>query len=216
MKKPDRKKIVRELSVDCIGSLLIGISVVVFAVGADFAPGGINGLAVILNHLFHLPMGAAVICLNIPIILGTFRLLGREFFLSSVKTMVIGSLFLDYVVCYLAPFTGNRLMASVFAGIFAGAGYALIFMQDSSTGGTDFIIMSVKKLKPGFSIGQITQILDGSVILLAGFVYKEMSVIFYGLVYTVVTSLMIDLVIRLFSGRLMPQPIRRFFAVKAL
>ena len=216
MKNANTETIMRMLAVDCLGSLFIGISVVVFAVGADFAPGGINGLAVILNHLFHLPMGAAVICLNIPIILTTFRLLGKEFFLSSVKTMVISSLFIDYVVCYLAPFAGNRLASSVMAGLFAGAGYALIFMQGSSTGGTDFIIMSVKKLKPGFSIGQITQILDGSVILLAGFVYKEIDVIFYGLVYTVVTSMVIDLVIRVFEDCRMPRPLRQFFAVKVL
>lgn len=216
MKNINTESVLRALSVDVIGSLLIGISVVVFAVGADFAPGGITGIAVLLNYLLHVPVGAATILLNIPIILGSFRLLGKDFFFASVKTMVISSLFIDYVVCYLDPFTGNRFLASVLAGIVGGAGYALIYMQDSSTGGTDFIIMSVKKLKPGFSVGQITQLLDGSIIFLAAFVYKEVGVIFYGLVYTAVISATIDFVIKIFSDCRMPRPLKQFFVIKAL
>lgn len=216
MKNINAESVLRVLSVDCLGSLLIGISIVVFAVGADFAPGGITGIAVLLNYLFHVPVGAVTILLNIPIILGSFRLLGRNFFLASVKTMVISSLFIDYVVCYMPPFTGNRLLASILAGMAGGAGYALIFMQDSSTGGTDFIIMSVKKLKPNFSVGQITQVMDGSIILLAAAVYKEASVIFYGLVYTAVISITIDFVIKTFSDCRMPRPLRQFFVIKAL
>lgn len=215
MNRIETKDIIRMLAVDGIGSLLLGIGVSVFAVSADFAPGGITGMGVLVNYLFHIPIGLAVIFLNIPIILGTFRLLGRKFFLSSVKTMLINAFFIDHVVCYITPFTGNRLAAAVFAGIFAGAGYALIFMQDSSTGGTDFIIMSIKRIKPNYSIGQITQVLDGSVILLAGFVYREVDVIFYGIVYTIVTSVMIDFVIRVFSDQRFPYPLRRFFAVRA-
>ena len=84
----------RALFVDFVGSLLIGISVVVFAVGANFTPGGITGFAILVNYLSGLPVGATIICMNIPIILVSYRLLGREFFLLSVKTMVISSLLL--------------------------------------------------------------------------------------------------------------------------
>ncbi len=206
----------RALFVDFVGSLLIGISVVVFAVGANFTPGGITGFAILVNYLSGLPVGATIICMNIPIILVSYRLLGREFFLLSVKTMVISSLFIDYVVCYLPAFTGSRFTASVLAGAFAGIGYALIFMQNSSTGGTDFLIMAVKQLKPGLSVGQITQVIDGSVILISGFVYKDIDALIYGIIYTIVTSLMIDAVIKAFGAARMPRPLKQFFVVKAL
>ena len=36
---------------DVIGSVFIGVSIVCFAVAADFAPGGVNGIAVMANYL---------------------------------------------------------------------------------------------------------------------------------------------------------------------
>lgn len=199
MKTKFLQKLLPALAVDCIGSLLIGISVVVFALNADFAPGGINGMGIIVNYLTGLPIGAIIIALNIPMILVSFRLLGRHFFLSSVKTMLISSFFIDHVVCYLPAFTGSRLAAAIFSGVFAGTGFALIYLQNSSTGGSDFLIMSVKKLKPQLSIGRITQMLDGSVILLAGFIFHNVDAVFYGIIYTVINSLVIDTVMKLLT-----------------
>lgn len=200
MKKNYLQKLLQALAVDCIGSLLIGISVVVFALNADFAPGGINGMGIIVNYLTGLPIGTIIIALNIPMILICFRLLGRHFFLSSVKTMLISSFFIDHVVCYLPAFTGNRLAAAILAGASAGTGFALIYLQNSSTGGSDFLIMSVKKLKPQLSIGRITQMLDGSVILLAGFIFHNVDAVFYGVIYTLVNSLVIDAVMKLLTS----------------
>ena len=69
---------------DILGSLFLGCSIVCFAVQANFAPGGVNGLAVIANYLFQVPIGLAAVIINIPIILLTFRKLGKAFFLISV------------------------------------------------------------------------------------------------------------------------------------
>lgn len=200
MKTTFLRKLLPALATDCIGSFLIGISVVVFAMNADFAPGGINGMGVIVNYLTGLPIGTIIIALNIPMILVSFRLLGRQFFLTSVKTMLISSFFMDHVVCHLPAFTGSRLTAALLSGVFAGIGLALIYLQNSSTGGSDFLIMSVKKLKPQLSIGRITQMLDGSVILLAGFVFHNVDAVFYGIIYTIVASLVIDAVMKLLTA----------------
>ena len=44
------KKAAGILAVDIVASLLLGISIVVFTVSANFAPGGVSGVAVILNE----------------------------------------------------------------------------------------------------------------------------------------------------------------------
>lgn len=205
MNKTFIRRAVTALSVDCLGALLIGISVVVFALSADFAPGGINGMAIIVNYLTRLPIGTVILCLNVPIILASWRLLGKRFLLLSLKTMLISSFFIDHVVCHIPAFTGGRLTAAVCSGLFSGVGLALIYLQNSSTGGSDFLIMSTKKLKPGMSIGRITQLLDGSVILLAVFVFGKLDAFFYGVVYTLVNSLTIDQVMRLHTRKDGPQ-----------
>ena len=186
------KRIAGMLAFDIFGSLFMGASIVCFAVQADFAPGGVNGLAVLVNYLFSIPIGLAVVLINIPIILLTFRKLGKEFFIISVKTMLISSLFIDYVLCYFPVYTGSRLAASILSGITSGIGYSLIFNEGSSTGGTDFIIVAIRQKKPKLSFGLLAFFIDGIVIVLSVFVYREIWSFVYGSVYTVITSLAID------------------------
>lgn len=178
---------------DLIGSIFIGISIVCFAVAADFAPGGVNGIAVMANYLSNIPIGFATILINIPIILFTFHSLGRMFFLYSVKTMVISSFLIDYVLCYLPVYQGNRLLAAILAGITAGIGYSLIFNEGSSTGGTDFIIAAIKKKRPKMTFGLLAFVIDGIIVLFSIFVFKEVLAFIYGMIYTIITSVALDL-----------------------
>ena len=187
------KKMIFMMIYDLIGSVFIGVSIVRFAVAADFAPGGVNGLAVMANYLVNIPIGLATILINIPIILFTFHSLGKLFFLYSVKTMVISSLFIDYVLCNLPVYHGNRLLAAILAGLTAGIGYSLIFNEGSSTGGTDFIIAAIKKKRPKMTFGLLAFVIDGIVVLLSIFVFKEALAFIYGMLYTVITSVALDL-----------------------
>ena len=92
-----KKEYWKMLAYDLVGSFFLGVSIVSFAMQANFAPGGVSGLAVLANYLFQIPVGWATILINIPIILLTFRQLGKEFFLISVKSVLISSLLIDYV-----------------------------------------------------------------------------------------------------------------------
>ena len=145
------------------------------------------------NYLENIPIGLATILINIPIILFTFRSLGKAFFLYSVKTMVICSFLIDYVLCRLPLYHGSRLLAAILAGITAGIGYSLIFNEGSSTGGTDFIIAAIKKKKPKMTFGLLAFAVDGIIVLLSIFVFKEALAFIYGIVYTIVTSVALDL-----------------------
>ena len=53
---------------DVVGSILFAIGVYTFAKSADFAPGGVSGLALICNYLWDLPIGTMTLIINIPII----------------------------------------------------------------------------------------------------------------------------------------------------
>lgn len=152
-----------------------------------------NGLAVMANYLANIPIGFTTILINIPIILFTFRSLGKAFFLYSVKTMVISSFLIDYVLCYLPAYNGNRLLSAILAGITAGIGYSLIFNEGSSTGGTDFIIAAIKKKRPKMTFGLLAFVIDGIVVLFSIFVFKEALAFIYGMIYTVITSVTLDL-----------------------
>jgi len=186
------KRAAQILAYDIAASFLLGVSIVIFAVHANFAPGGVSGVAVILNYLFGAPIGLATVMINIPIIIGTYKQLGPAFFLHSVKTVLINALFIDYVVCYIPAYTGSRLAASVLSGICAGCAYSLVFNMGSSTGGTDFIMAAIRKVKPELSFGMLAFLIDSLVIIGSVFVFGEIQAFLYGAVYTVVTSVSLD------------------------
>lgn len=186
------RRIAQILAYDMAASFLLGISIVVFAVQANFAPGGVSGIAVILNYLFGAPIGLATVLINIPIIIVTYKRLGPAFFLHSVKTVLINALFVDYVVCHIPVYTGSRLLAAILSGVCAGAAYSLVFNMGSSTGGTDFIMAAIRRVKPELSFGMLAFVIDSTVILGSVFVFGEVQAFVYGMAYTVVTSLALD------------------------
>lgn len=177
---------------DIIGGMLYAAGIYTFASTANFSPGGISGLALIINHLWKLPIGLCTLLLNVPIIIICIKTLGKRFFLRSIKTMAISALIMDFVFPLLPTYSGNQLLAALFAGLLSGAGLAFVYMRDSSTGGTDFLIMSVRKKYPHMSIGSISLIIDGVVILLGGVVYGGVDAVLYGIVMTIGYTIVVD------------------------
>ncbi|MDO5733577.1 MAG: YitT family protein [Eubacteriales bacterium] len=183
----------REIFNDCIGSLLYAIGIYYFASNADFAPGGISGVAIIINYFFHfLPIGTVSLILNIPIILGSKRYLGVGYLLRTFRTLVISAFFMDLVVPLLGMYQGMHLLAAIYAGAFSGAGLAIIYNNNTCTGGTDLVIMSARKVKPHLSIGQITMVIDGSIIFAGWLVFKNIDAVLYGFLFTAVSTIVID------------------------
>lgn len=68
----------------------------------------------------------------------------------------------------------------------------MFYMRGSSSGGTDFLTMTVKVLYPHLSIGAVTMTIDLAVILLGWPVFGKVDAVLYGLAATFITSLVID------------------------
>ena len=56
-KRTDWKVLLTDLVYDLAGSILYAAGIYTFAGNAGFAPGGISGLALLLNHLSGFPVG---------------------------------------------------------------------------------------------------------------------------------------------------------------
>ena len=181
-----------EIGIEILGSFLIAIGIYNFAVNAQFPMTGFSGISIILYRLLGLPIGLTTIALNIPVALLCYKLLGRGFFLRSLRCMVISSLMIDYLAPLLPVYEGSRLLAAICTGILAGFGYAMIYMKNSSTGGSDFIIMAVKALKPYLSLGKIVFVLDFIIVMLGGIIFKDVDATIYGLIITFLLTYVID------------------------
>lgn len=189
------KALITDLLFYIAGSILFGLGVYTFALNAQFAPGGISGLAIILYHFTGFKIGAITLVLNIPLILLSAKIIGFRFIGKSIVAMLISSFFLDFIFPLFPRYSGDPFLAAMFTGLFIGAGLAIVYMRGSSTGGSDFIIMVIKKVRPHFSIGQISLAFDGIVILLGGLVFKNIDAVLYGVVASFATTLMMDYVL---------------------
>lgn len=187
------KELGKDILVDIIAGVLIAAGVYNFALQANFPVAGFSGIAIILYHLFRIPVGIGTIILNIPVAIFCYKFLGRTFFLKSVKSMIISSVLMDYVAPLFPVYEGSRLLAALCMGVLCGVGYAMIFMRGSSTGGQDFISVAIKKVHPHISLGIITGALDAVTIVLGSIlVFKDVDGLIYGVVVTYLLAVIMD------------------------
>lgn len=186
-------KIGLDIMADIAGGLLIGFGTYNFTVALEFPMVGISGIALIFYHLFNIPIGISSMVLNLPIALICFKFLGRHFFFNSIRTIIITSVIIDTVSPMFPLFTGDRMLAAICAGVLSGFGYGLIYMRNSSTGGTDFVIMSIKKIKPHLTIGKISFALE-ALIIIAGTlaVSRQIENLIYGMIISFIMSTVMD------------------------
>ncbi len=193
MDKKKIKNVVFDLAADIIGSFLIAIGIYNFATASEFPVTGITGIAQVLYIYFGLPIGTMTTIINIPIILACVKVLGVKFVVKSLKTLLISNFFMDVIAPLLPIYEGDFMLSSICMGLFAGLGYALIFMRDSSTGGVDFISLTIRALKPHISLGRIIVIVDCVLLLVCGFLLGgNVDKIIYGLIATYIVSVVVD------------------------
>ena len=197
------KKFSIQILWELLGSVFIAIGIYNFAVQAKFPMTGFSGISIILYRLWNIPIGLSTILLNIPVAILCYRLLGRKFFISSIRCMVLSSVLIDYMAPLFPVYEGNRLLAALCTGVFGGIGYALIYSKNSSTGGSDFVIMAVKAIKPHLSLGKIAFWSDVGIILVGGILFRDVDGVIYGMVVNYIFAVAVDkLMYGINSGKL--------------
>lgn len=192
IKTKKTKTLLIDLLCDIVGSIIFAMGIYTFAKMANFAPGGISGLALIANHLWGLPIGTMTLILNIPLVLISYKVVGKEFLLKTARTMIISTIFLDLVFPHIPLYSGSPFMAALYSGICLGAGMAFFYMRGSSSGGMDFLIMAIKVRHPHFSLGMVTLTSDFLVILLGWPVFGNVDAVLYGMATSFVASVVLD------------------------
>ncbi len=186
------KQILKETFIEIIGSILIAVGLYNFAVASEFPMTGFSGISLILYRLFGLPIGLTIVVLNVPVAALCYKLLGKKFFFRSLRCILISSFMIDYIAPLFPVYTGSRMISALCTGVFGGLGYAMIYTQNSSTGGTDFIIMAVKALKPYLSLGKIAFLSDVGIILIGGILFRDIDGIVYGMVINLLFAVVVD------------------------
>ena len=180
-------------SFDILGALIQAVGVWCFVEPCRIAPGGASGIALLLNYLIHIPVGTLTLLMNIPLLIASWMLLDRKMTVRTIRTVVIMTICLDYVIApIMSQYVGDRLISSAFGGILVGAGMALIFMRGSTTGGGDILAKLLQKRFPWMQTGYAIMVIDLVIISLSIPVFGGLEDALYGIISMVCTTQTID------------------------
>lgn len=151
-----------------LGAFLMALAVAVYFDRLELVTGGVTGLAIILRHLFGIPMWLVNVATNIPIFIIGYRVLGRRAFFRTLYTTVMLSAWLAVLPMFpgFSILTGDLLVDALTGGIWMGVGLGIIFLQNASSGGADMLASIFNKRVQHISIPKLLAVLDGIVILL--------------------------------------------------
>ena len=180
------------------GCMLAGFSLSCFLAPNDVIAGGVSGIATIINHFFKVPIGIMIITINVPIFIWGIIKFGKSLGVATLYATIALSVFTD-LFASIGTLTDDMLLASVFGGLVAGAGYGMVFYSNATTGGVD-IVANIIKLKYRYiSLGKIILFVDLIIILLAMYVYKNINIGLYSIISLWLTAYVLDMVLEGFN-----------------
>ena len=122
-----------------LGSVLYALSVNIFTAPNQIAPGGVTGVATLLNYAFHLPIGTMILVINLPLLIAAWYKCGAAFTVRTLIVTVLSSAIIDGTARFLPPFRGDKILVALFGGVLAGAGLGLIYLRGATTGGSEVV-----------------------------------------------------------------------------
>lgn len=181
-----------DLLCDLGGAVLFATGVCCFTAPNQIAPGGVTGIATILNYLAGFPIGITSFVLNLPLLLLALRVWGRPLTLKTLKSVAVLSLVTDLIFPWIPVYTGNPLLAALFGGVCMGSGLAVVFLRGSTTGGTDIIGRYIQTKIPHVQIGRVLLMIDAVILAASALVYSNIETFLYGLAAMYTSSQVMD------------------------
>ncbi|MBS1333764.1 MAG: YitT family protein, partial [Clostridiales bacterium] len=126
MDKIERGTMLKKCALIVGGAVLYAAGMGLFLSPNHLAPGGVTGIAVILNSAFGLPTGITAFVLNIPLFLIAIKAFGFRFFSATLAATTLASLLID-VFDALPVATNDLLLAAFAGGAMNAVGISLIF-----------------------------------------------------------------------------------------
>ena len=184
------KKMIKEYGLITFGIILVAISVEYFFAPNNLAAGGVTGLAIVVNNYIPgVSVGVITLVVNIVLFGVAFLVIGGNFGGKTIYASLGLSVIMWGIEKYLSPYaiTQDLIIATIFGTIISAFGMAIVFNNNSSTGGTDILAKILNKFFH-FNIGISLLIVDllitfGAAVtfgLDSGF-YAMLSVIILGL-----------------------------------
>lgn len=180
-----------------IGSVIGAAAYPTFLIPNNIAPGGLTGVATILNYLAGWPVGITALVLNVPLFLMGYRTMGKVFAFRSLVATALFTILID--ILPLGPVSEDPLLGTLFGGVVLGIGLGLILRGGATTGGSDMVARMVHRRFSFITVGMFLFALDFLVVLAAA-VFIGGTEALYAMIDIYVCGRVIDAVMVGFGG----------------
>lgn len=195
------KKDLSRLFTAASGVLICSLGLNLFVVPAGLYSGGLLGISQILRTLLvrfaNLNLngfdvsGIINLTLNIPLFFLAYRSISRGFFYRTLICVALQTICLTTIPIPSTPLVEDTLTASLIGGIICGAGAGITLKGGGSGGGLDILGIYFTKKYQDFSVGRLA-LFANLIIYVACAVLFDITVVIYCVIYTAVTTLMMD------------------------
>ena len=175
-----------------MGSVLYALSVNIFTAPNQIAPGGVTGVATLLNFLWGTPIGTMILLVNLPLLIAAWFRLGKAFTVRTLIVTVLSSVVIDATAPFLPVFRGDKMLIALFGGVLAGAGLGLIYMRGATTGGTEVVARLLERKFRHIPIGRLILLVDALVVAASALLYRNVETALYAMVLIFVSTSLMD------------------------
>lgn len=185
---------IRDYGIITVSSILYAVSVTMFLDPNSLAPGGVTGIAIILNRLTGLETGTLMLLINIPIlILGAWKF-GIKFILSTLYCTALMSVFTN-LLAPVGALTQDPFLASLTGSALAALALGWIFKAGATSGGTDIIVKVLRLKFPYLKTSALFLITDAMIVTASAFVFRDIEKAIYAGLTVFLISVIMDLVL---------------------
>lgn len=178
-----------------VGAAIYAAGFRLFMYPNNIVPGGVSGIAMIVNKLVGMPVGIMTIIINVPLFFAAWKLVGRNFMVGSLIGMLISSLVIDAIDLFIEGITYEPLLGAVFGGVMTGVGLGLVFAAGASTGGSDIVVRLMKIKYEYINTGNLMFIADCIVIIAGAIAFRSADSAMYAIICVFISSRLIDRVL---------------------
>lgn len=202
--KIDWKKFIWDMLFICAGCAFGSFASIAVMIPNGLSAGGITGIARILQQFVPVNFSTLYYLEAMIVLLVCLFVLGKG---EAKKIIVMSILYPSFLVLFenLHPVLleqQDMTLAAIFYGIIGGIGSGLTLSRGYSSGGSDTIAKMIKiRLFPHVAMGQILLMVDGTIIILSGFVFGK-NVALYALISSVIFSKVVEMVMYGFDPKL--------------
>jgi len=155
-----------DITYTLLGILFCGFALKGFLVPNKFFDGGVTGISLLLHELYHFNIAYVIVIVNLPfIIMGAYQV-NKAFALKTLVAVIGLGLCLLYVP--YPQITSDKLLVSIFGGVFMGIGVGLAIRGGCALDGIEVLALYTGK-RISFTISEIILGINIVIFLIAAF-----------------------------------------------